>query len=192
MKLGVTHAELTLGEKKIFDDLTLQLPERGVTVLSGSSGCGKTTLLRVLSGLQSLDAGTVTRPAMAQTALLFQENRLLPWRTAAQQITDAAPRGGSAEAWLELVGLAGEADAKIGTLSGGMQRRLALARALALERPVCLLDEPFAGVDGALRREIMRKLRTLGRQIILCAHENDVMADADTVLRLKGPPLVDI
>ncbi|MDD3165740.1 MAG: ATP-binding cassette domain-containing protein, partial [Oscillospiraceae bacterium] len=160
--------------------------------LSGSSGCGKTTLLRVLSGLQTLDAGTVTRPAMAQTALLFQENRLLPWRTAAQQITDAAPRGGSAEAWLELVGLAGEADAKIGTLSGGMQRRLALARALALERPVCLLDEPFAGVDGALRREIMRKLRTLGRQIILCAHENDVMADADTVLRLKGPPLVDI
>ena len=99
------HITVCYGEKRVLDDFSLVLPETGITALSGPSGCGKTTLLRVLAGLQRRSAGVVTVPP--RPTLLFQENRLLPWRTVEQHIADVLPRArrGEAGRWLALAEL---------------------------------------------------------------------------------------
>ena len=79
------------GDKLVLKDFSLSIPDRGITLLRGPSGCGKTTLLRALAGLAPLTGGSLAVPP-AQTAILFQEDRLLPWRTAAQQLSDVLPK----------------------------------------------------------------------------------------------------
>ena len=120
--ISAEHITVCYGEKRVLDDFSLVLPETGITALSGPSGCGKTTLLRVLAGLQRRSAGVVTVPP--RPTLLFQENRLLPWRTVEQHIADVLPRArrGEAGRWLALVELEEEARSYPGALSGGMGR----------------------------------------------------------------------
>ena len=129
----VKDLRVSFGDRKVLDGFTLEIPDRGITALSGPSGCGKTTLLRLLAGLQKPDGGTVEGIDPRETVLLFQENRLLPGRKVREQITAVLPRQrrGEAERWLALAELEGEGDARVEELSGGMQRRLSLARALA-------------------------------------------------------------
>ena len=81
--ISVSHLTLSYGEKRVLEDFSLTLPERGVTVLSGPSGCGKTTLLRCLAGLERPRSGRIQAPPPRETSLLFQEDRLFPWRTVA-------------------------------------------------------------------------------------------------------------
>ena len=183
------HITVCYGEKRVLDDFSLVLPETGITALSGPSGCGKTTLLRVLAGLQRRSAGVVTVPP--RPTLLFQENRLLPWRTAEQHIADVLPRArrGEAGRWLALVELEGEEHARPSALSGGMGRRLALARALACGGGLYLLDEPFTGVDPARVRRLMDALRALDAPVLLSSHETLACSLADQVICLDGPPL---
>ena len=140
--IALEHLSLSFGEKRVLDHFSLVLPETGVTVLSGPSGCGKTTLLRVLAGLEAPEQGRVAGIDPKDTAFLFQEDRLLPGRTVLQQLTDVLPRERRSEAaqWLELAELAGEEQLLPRQLSGGMGRRLALARALALGGELYLLD----------------------------------------------------
>lgn len=187
--IGIRHGNLSFGEKVIARDFSLELPEQGITVLRGPSGCGKTTLLRVLAGLQALDSGEVHGISPGETAFLFQENRLLPWRTVAQHITDILPRSrwGEVEKWLKLVELEGEGESYPGRLSGGMARRLALARCLALGGRLYLLDEPFAGVDPERTQRILARLRQLEIPVVLVSHEEFIQADH--VIALEGPPL---
>lgn len=182
---------MAFGEKTVLERFSLELPEGGVTALSGPSGCGKTTLLRVLAGLQKPDAGAVEGFGPEETVLLFQENRLLPWRRAREQVADVLPRHkkDTWRNWLALVELEGEGDAWPDQLSGGMQRRLALARALALGGTWTLLDEPFAGVDQERARRILERIRALGGSVLLASHEEYVLAQADRVVCLDGPPL---
>lgn len=187
--IALENARLSFGEKVIFRDFSLTIPETGVTVLRGPSGCGKTTLLRVLAGLQPLDGGRVVGIDPGETAILFQENRLLPWRTARQHMTDVLPRNRWEEAdkWLALVELEGEENTYPGALSGGMGRRLALARCLALGGRLLLLDEPFAGIDPQRTQRILERLRALNIPILLVSHEADVQADGEILL--GGSPL---
>ena len=188
--IRIQELSVSFGGKRVLDRLTLELPDRGVTALSGPSGCGKTTLLRVLAGLQSPDAGRVEgMPSPA--AVLFQENRLLPWRTMGEQITDVLPRSrwGERDRWLALAELKGEADQWPHQLSGGMQRRLALARALALGGGIYLLDEPFAGVDPARQTRLMAALKELEAPVLLISHEDAALRLAHHVLSFSGPPL---
>lgn len=189
--IRLEHANLTLGQKVIMEDFDLQLPEQGITGLQGPSGCGKTTLLRVLAGLQTLDSGTVTVPDPKRCAILFQENRLLPWRTVQQHITDVLPRERRQEAarWLELVELTGEERQYPAALSGGMARRLALARCLALDSDLYLLDEPFAGLDPQLIQRILVRMKALGKPMVLVSHEPNAMPQVDHCIELVGYPL---
>ena len=182
---------LSYGGKQVLGDFSLSLPDTGITALRGPSGCGKTTLLRVLAGLEQPQGGRITGIVPRDTALLFQENRLLPWRTVEQHVTDVLPRErrGEARHWLELVELTGEEGARPAALSGGMGRRLALARCLALGGRLCLLDEPFAGVDPARAERIMDRLRDLSRPVLLVSHEEAVLARAHRIIDLDGPPL---
>lgn len=187
----VEDLSVSFGEKQVLEHFTLELPDHGVTALSGPSGCGKTTLLRVLSGLQKPDAGRVVGIDPRETVLLFQENRLLPGRRVREQITAVLPRPrrGEAERWLALAELEGEGASRVGELSGGMQRRLALARALALGGAWYLLDEPFAGVDPERAGRMLERIRALDVPVLLASHEEYVLACCDRVIALDGPPL---
>ena len=140
---------VSFGEKAVLDRFSLQIPDRGVTALTGPSGCGKTTLLRVLAGLEQPQGGSIEEIPPRETAILFQDDRLLPWRTVEQHLTDVLPREqrSAVSALLALAELEGEERTRPAALSGGMGRRLALARCLALPARLYLLDEPFAGVD---------------------------------------------
>ena len=182
---------VSFGDKVVLDRLELELPDAGITVLSGPSGCGKTTLLRVLAGLQQPECGNMEGIDPKKTVILFQENRLLPWRSVREQITDVLPRSCrvQAEDWLAFVELEGEGDSRIDQLSGGMQRRLALARSLALGGSLYLLDEPFAGVDRERALRILQRMRGLGVPILLASHEEYVLDCADRVIWMDGPPL---
>lgn len=185
------HLSLSFGEKTVLEDFSLKIPDRGIIALQGPSGCGKTTLLRILAGLERPQAGTLKDLSPQQTALLFQDDRLLPWRTAWQQLTDVLPRSRWDEvpALLELVELSVEEQTYPSQLSGGMGRRLALARCLALEAKLYLLDEPFAGVDLPRALRILERLQTREAPILLVSHEPELLAKADVILSLDGPPL---
>lgn len=187
--ISVKDITVRFEEKTVLDHFSLELPEEGITALSGPSGCGKTTLLRVLAGLQPVEGGTVTVPN--PPVILFQENRLLPWRTVEQHITDVLPRSRREEAgrWLALAELEGEEKTYPAALSGGMGRRLALARTLACGGGVILLDEPFTGVDAPRAARILDRVRQLGVPVVLSSHEAEVVALCDRVIELSGPPL---
>lgn len=189
--IALEHLSLSFWEKRVLDHFSLVLPETGVTVLSGPSGCGKTTLLRVLAGLEAPEQGRVAGIDPKDTAFLFQEDRLLPGRTVLQQLTDVLPRErrGEAAQWLELAELAGEEQLLPRQLSGGMGRRLALARALALGGELYLLDEPFAGIDLPRQHRLMAALKQLGKPVVLVSHEPEVLTLADHIISFDGPPL---
>lgn len=189
--IHLDHISFEYGRREILSDFTLTLPSTGVTILRGPSGCGKTTLLRLLAGLEQPRSGRITGVCPRETAFLFQENRLLPWRTAEQHLTDVLPRDRreEAERWLALTELTGEERSYPAALSGGMCRRLALARCLALGGRLYLLDEPFAGVDPQRASRIMTGLRALPAPVLLTSHEDHILSLAHRVIDLDGPPL---
>lgn len=182
---------LSFGDRTVLDRFSLTVPDRGVTALTGPSGCGKTTLLRVLAGLERPQSGIVEGVAPRETALLFQDDRLLPWRTVEQHLTDVLPRErwGEVPGLLALTELEGEEHTRPAALSGGMGRRLALARSLALDARLRLLDEPFAGVDLSRALRILERMKLLPAPVLLVSHEPAVLAAADAVVELDGPPL---
>lgn len=182
---------LSYGRKAVLERFSLQIPDTGVTALSGPSGCGKTTLLRVLAGLERPQSGQVEGIAPQETGFLFQEDRLFPWRTVEQHLTDVLPKGerDRVPALLALTELSGEETSRPAALSGGMGRRLALARCLALPARLYLLDEPFAGVDLPRALRILERLKDLPVPVLLVSHEPAVLAHAGAVIELDGPPL---
>ena len=189
--IEVKELTLSYGEKPVLDGFSLELPDSGVIGLTGPSGCGKTTLLRVLGGLSEPASGEVRGLDPRRTAFLFQENRLLPWRSVERQIADVLPRERKEAAadWLALAELEGEAYAMPSDLSGGMARRLAIARCAALGGDTLLLDEPFTGVDRARALRILARLRQRVELIVLVSHEADILAACDRVILFDGPPL---
>lgn len=182
---------LSFGEKTVLKDFSLSIPAQGITALSGPSGCGKTTLLRCIAGLERPTQGHIAGITPDKTAILFQENRLLPWRTVEEHLTDVLPpqRRQEADRFLQLAQLEPERGQYPGQLSGGMGRRLALARCLALDAQLYLLDEPFTGVDLARVRMWMAYLRQLSVPVVISTHEPEVLALSHRVIRLDGLPL---
>ena len=188
--IHINEVTFRYGDKAVLDHFTLDLPRSGITGLTGPSGCGKSTLLRVLAGLLTPQSGSVTHCSPEETAFLFQDNRLLPWRTVSQHIADVLPRNRHHETsyWLHLVELDGEEDTLPSALSGGMARRLALARCAALGGKLLLMDEPFTGIDEQRALRILSRLRTLNIPILLVSHEPVVLDACDRVFSFNGPP----
>lgn len=180
--------------RPVLRDFTLTLPEQGVVGLVGPSGCGKTTLLRLLAGLESPQAGTITGLDGRRVAVVFQEDRLLPWESAAENaVTGADPAARErATDWLVALGLAEHLRGRPAELSGGMKRRVTIARALAADHDLLLLDEPFAGLDEPTWRSAAERIAAAGagRLTVLVTHLLDqATAMGATVIRLQGPPL---
>ena len=192
--MKLTNLTFCYGDKVILKDFSLTLPDTGITALAGPSGCGKTTLLRLLAGLEAPQSGILEAPEGRDTAFLFQENRLLPGLSAENQIRVVLPRGTDPLPCLAAVGLENEAHTLPSALSGGMQRRVALARCLAYgqRKKLLLLDEPFTGIDPERTVALMEFIRSLEVPVLYSAHDAQSLALADRIIRLDGPPLKEI
>ena len=176
-------------------ELAFSLRAGEVAALVGPSGCGKTTLLRIIAGLERDFEGEVTLPAHGTLGMVFQEPRLLPWRTVEQNVRLAAPGATDAnlEALFRSLGLAAHRDHYPGELSLGLARRVALARAFAVEPDLLLLDEPFVSLDDALAARLREELADLvnSRHVttLLVTHDVDeAIALADRLLLLSASP----
>lgn len=165
------------GVSKAFQDLTVlrdvsfQVAPGQVVGIVGPSGSGKTTILRLVAGLLQPDAGEVVRRS-DRLGYVFQEPRLLPWRSALDNIALVVRAGGRGRAdaraeaatWLERLGLAGFEHYYPAKLSGGMMQRVAIGRAFAAHPDILLMDEPFSGLDRALKTSLMPLLASLIRE----------------------------
>ena len=168
------------GSRTVLQDLDLSLDTGECTVILGKSGCGKTTLLRLVAGLEEPSSGTLERPKDLKLGMMFQEARLFPWLTCRQNIALGLPKGadpGEIDHWLQLVQLTEAADQYPHQLSGGMQQRASLARTLAMHSELILMDEPFAALDYFTRAQLQQELRHMQQQlkrgIVLVTHNVD-------------------
>ncbi len=170
---------LAYGDRTVLRDVTLQVPPGGRVALMGPSGCGKTSLLQLAAGLKKPTSGQVISHAR-RPAYAFQEPRLLPRLTVAQNVNAVLSDGPAtmekAMAALEAVGLREAADRLPHQLSGGMAQRVNLARALAYEGDLLLLDEPLKELDEARQDDILSLLRdhTAGRTLLVTTHDPHV------------------
>ena len=195
MSVVLENVTFAYGNTVVCRELTWRLPERGVVCLWGPSGCGKTTLLRLLAGLERPAAGRVAgwRPPVA---VCFQDDRLLPWRTVRENIvlpggTDTA-QADEVMRRLELTDYGHRYPAE---LSGGQQRRAALARALAAPGEMLLLDEPFTGLDEPAWRTIAHLIRERAEHqpVVLVTHaEEQAQALQARRIFLRGTPLTGV
>ena len=168
-----------------------------ITCLIGPSGAGKTTTLRILLGLdRDYEGAVMPEPGSVGIAMVFQDPRLLPWRTVEQNVRLALPRperGRDLDALFESLGLTPWRSRYPGALSLGMQRRVALARALALAPKVLILDEPFVSLDdaaaAALRGIVVAAVGRFGTSVLMVTHNVDEAIDiADRLLLLSARP----
>lgn len=189
MTLTFQNVTKRFAEKTVFADFSHTFCLEGITALMGDSGCGKTTLLRLMCGLEKPNTGEI-RGIPTRFTFLFQEDRLLPWSDALENVSLVSDKE-TAERMLCAVGLQNELHAMPAALSGGMQRRVALARALAHPSELLLLDEPLKGLDADLRAQMVElfKAESANRPILFVTHtqEEAELADAQ-VLHLHGSP----
>jgi NitT/TauT family transport system ATP-binding protein len=183
------------GKLHVLGDLVLSLESGTVAALVGPSGCGKTTLLRILAGLDHEFDGSVTLPAHGTLGMVFQEPRLLPWRTVEQNVRLAAPQAsdGELELLFATLGLATHRAHYPGELSLGLARRVALARAFAVKPDLLLLDEPFVSLDNALAARLRDELAELVKRrpvtTLLVTHNLEEAIDlADRLYLLSASP----
>lgn len=161
--------------------IDLQLQENTITVILGRSGCGKTTLLRLVGGLEKPDAGEVQFHTEHKTAFVFQEARLMPWLNVWDNVRFGLNKKDDDKAFIhkiiDMVGLKGFEKAYPNQLSGGMQQRVAIARAIAYEPSFIMMDEPFAALDYFTRSQMQKELKHLqqkrGASILFVTHSID-------------------
>ena len=179
----------------VLANLSFALDEGETGALIGPSGCGKSTLMRILAGLDRDFEGSVHVPADGRLGMVFQEPRLLPWRSVEHNVRLAAPDASEAEvaALFAALGLSEHRTHFPGELSVGLARRAALARAFAVRPTLLLLDEPFVSLDAPLARQLQRDLARLvesrGIITVLVTHDLDeAIALADRIFVLSARP----
>lgn len=204
----------TYGKVRAVEDVSLDVARGDILALLGASGCGKTTTLRLLAGLETPDSGEIwlngeqvaggrvwVQPEQRSTGMVFQDYALFPHMSAAANIAfplvhlPTAQRKSRVAEMLELVGLADASERHPHELSGGQQQRVALARALAPAPAVVLLDEPFSNLDAALRRdmreEVRRILKQAGATAVFVTHDQEeALSIADEVAVMRGGHLL--
>jgi NitT/TauT family transport system ATP-binding protein len=196
--LWIKEASVSFGSIEVFRDLSLDISRGEFVAVVGPSGCGKTTLLNLLSGFLKPSSGTVM--CSGRVRMVYQHDSLLPWKTAAQNIAlglrnlhSEAERERQLTEMLRLINLVEFAAHYPHQLSGGMRQRVELARALAGDTDILLLDEPFSSLDYLtrlrLRRELVRMLKELPRTTVLVTHDIEEAAQlADRILVLSDRP----
>jgi NitT/TauT family transport system ATP-binding protein len=198
------------GGIRALDGVTFDVPKGELTSIIGPSGCGKTTTLKIVAGLVEATSGTVEVHGVPVTApgpdraFVFQDFALMPWATVLRNAAfglelRGVPRKQREEAareYVEKVGLSGFEDAYPHQLSGGMRQRVGLARALAVDAEILLMDEPFASVDEQIRRQfqedLLRLLSDERKTVIFVTHsiEEAVYVSDQIVILTRGPSRV--
>ena len=167
-KLDIRDLSIYFDDLHVLDNISFQLSEGDFVSLLGPSGCGKSTLLNLVAGLLTPTSGSISRDGVAVTApgpdrsMVFQDDAVFPWYTVAQNVeyglrvkgVEKAERRRKAQGFIDLVGLTGREDAYPYQLSGGMRKRVDVARALAAEPDVLLMDEPFASLDAMTKTRL--------------------------------------
>ena len=197
------------GEIAVFEDLWLAMARGEFACVIGHSGCGKTTVLNILAGLDAPSEGAVIVDGQAidgtslDRAVIFQSHALLPWRTVLGNVSyavtskwrgwDRAKVKAHAQKFIDLVGLTGAEHKRPSELSGGMKQRVGIARALSIEPKILLMDEPFSALDaltrGTLQDEVRRICLETGQTVFMITHDVDeaiYLADR-IVLMTNGP-----
>ena len=206
-RIVVEGAGKWFGALQVFRDINISFGEREIVTVVGPSGCGKTTLLRCIDGLLSYDEGSIVIDGSRVTepregvAMVFQHFGLFPWKTVFSNVAYGLKLAGASKAeiaeqvpqYITTVGLAGFEDSFPYQLSGGMQQRCGLARALAIEPRVLLMDEPFAAVDAQTREilqfELLRIWESRPTTMVFITHSiEEAVLMGDRVVVLKGRP----
>lgn len=197
-QLALRGVSLSFEEVEVLRDLSLSIERGEFVAVVGPSGCGKTTLLNLFSGFVKPTEGVVNSDGRMR--MVYQHDGLFPWLTVGENILmglrhikETAERDRQLKEMLGLIGLEGFTDHYPHQLSGGMRQRVELARALAGETDVLLLDEPFSALDYLtrlrLRRELARMLRERPRTVVLVTHDTEEAAQlADRVVVLSERP----
>ncbi len=195
MSIRITNLTKRFGDAVLFDRLNLEIPIDKPAVIAGKSGCGKTTLLRLLARLDRGYEGTI-EGVPERVSFMFQEDRLLPWQSVRSNIEfvlkdvmDKTEMDAAVSQMIEAVQLAGHGDKRPSELSGGMKRRVALARTFCYPAELLLLDEPFKGFDEQLNDEMIalfaRLCEQTGRKVVLVTHDLSIADKLDCrVIRL--------
>ena len=175
----------------VFDKLNLEIKTDEITVITGRSGCGKTTLLRLVAGIEKPTSGEISIPKDIRIGMMFQEDRLMPWLRCDRNVALGMKNVSKKEVYdmLKLVGLEGFERAYPGQLSGGMRQRVALARTLIRKSNLILMDEPFASLDGYTRQDMQQELlrikKDTGAGIIFVTHDlNEATILGDRIISL--------
>ena len=175
MEVTINHLFKSFGEHTVLNDFNACIPAGQVTLLTAPSGKGKTTLLRILMGLEKADSGEISGLEGLKQSVVFQEDRLCENLSAFSNIKLASPqlKNEMIEEALAKVGLAEYAHSPISKFSGGMKRRVAILRALLADYDILLLDEPFKGLDAETQALVMSdvKQRSQGKTVILVTHD---------------------
>lgn len=206
--LTITNLRKSFGAIVALKDISIAVEDGEFICLLGGSGCGKTTLLRLIAGLESHDAGEIRLGAQDLTqipcykrniGMVFQSLALFPHLSVGDNVAygmrlrgaSAASTGQDVAHLLDMVGLSGLEGRSVAALSGGQRQRVAIARALALEPQIFLMDEPFSALDAALRdqmqTEVKRIQRDLGVTTVFVTHDQrEAMALADRIVVMNG------
>lgn len=201
VSIDISGMQFAAAAAPLFGEMALKVAPGEVVALIGPSGVGKTTLLRMVAGLQRGFGGQITVGGLPAdqappAGFVFQDARLLPWLDAAGNIRAVKPElaPDQIETLLRKVGLGGQAGAFPSQLSGGMQRRLGLARAIAAGSGLLLLDEPFVSLDRAVVEELQHLFRSIFAAehptVIVVSHDPEDAAQlADRVVIVGGKPV---
>jgi len=195
-QVQVKNLNKSFGDNKVLVNLNLNFEKNKITVVTGPSGCGKTTLLNIISGIEKPDSGEVILKDHS-ISFIFQEDRLIPDLTVYKNIefvlkSTLTPLESKpiTEKYLELVKLMEAKDKYPEQLSGGMKRRVAVARAFAYRSDLLIMDEPFKGLDDKLKKEIVDEFLRIYNQdkrtVILVTHDMDeAVFLGDTIIDLN-------
>ena len=205
--LRIAHLNARYAGQPVLQDINLQLDSHELLVVLGPSGCGKTTLLNLVAGFQPVESGSITldnQPVTgpgAERGVVFQHEGLLPWRNVLDNVAFGLQLAGMsrpdrdtiARRLIRQVGLEGAEKRAIWQLSGGQRQRVGIARALATDPQLLLLDEPFGALDAFTREQMQTLLLTLwrdsGKQILLITHdiEEAIFLASELILLSPGP-----
>ena len=192
MGIQITNLNKAYGEHQVLENFCAEIPEGKTTCVMAASGKGKTTLLRILMGLEKPDGGEITGLENKRISAVFQEDRLCESFSPIENVSMCAGRSIKTPRikW-ELARLLPEEclNRPVSTLSGGMKRRVAVARALLIPSHILLMDEPFTGMDDELKRNVISYIREKqdGRLLILSTHqEEDVELIGGELVRLEN------